>query len=77
MEDQAKAVVRMVQDDAEHEARVDAEARATAHALIQGYLGPDHKVTNMQNFYSALVQALKAAREQGHADHPRSNSLLL
>jgi len=23
----------------------DAEARATAHALIQGYLGPDHKVT--------------------------------
>lgn len=37
--------------------------RARAHGLIQGYLGPDHKVINMRDFYSALVQALKAARE--------------
>jgi len=40
----------------------DAKARATAHALIQGYLGPDHKVIDMAAFYSALVQALKDAR---------------
>ena len=37
----------MTDDDA------DAKARATAHALIQGYLGPDHKVID---FFSALVQ---------------------
>ena len=36
--------------------------------IFQSYLGPDHKVTNMQNFYSGLVQALKAARERGQAD---------
>jgi hypothetical protein len=42
----------------------DAKARATARALIQGYLGPDHKVINMAAFYSALVQALKEASGQ-------------
>jgi hypothetical protein len=41
----------------------DAKARATAHALIQGYLGPDHKVIDITAFFSALVQALKEARE--------------
>jgi hypothetical protein len=41
----------------------DTDARATAHALIQSYLGPDHKVIDMAAFYSALVQALKEARE--------------
>jgi hypothetical protein len=49
----------MTDDDA------DAKARATAHALIQGYLGPDHKVIDMAAFYSALVQALKEAHEGG------------
>jgi hypothetical protein len=43
--------------------KTDATARATAHALIQGYLGPDHKVHDMAAFYSALVQALKDAKE--------------
>jgi hypothetical protein len=41
----------------------DGKAQATAHALIQGYLGPDHKVINMAAFYSALVQALKEAAD--------------
>jgi len=41
----------------------DARARATAHGLIQGYIGPDHKVIDMKAFYSALVQALKEARQ--------------
>ncbi len=40
-----------------------AKALATAHGLIQSYLGPDHKVIDMRAFYSALVQALKNARE--------------
>jgi hypothetical protein len=70
MEDQAGAITRIVEEDAEFEARIEAEARATAHGLIQGYLGPDHKVTNMQSFYSALVQALKAARIRGQSERP-------
>ena len=43
----------------------DAKARATAHGLIQGYIGPDHKVLDMKAFYSALVQALKEAQRGG------------
>lgn len=31
-----------------NEDQVEAEARAVAHGLIQGYLGPDHKVINMR-----------------------------
>ena len=38
MEDQAEGVARIVREDDEHEARIEAEARATAHCLIQGYL---------------------------------------
>ena len=47
---------------------MEAEARETACNLIQRYLRPDHKVTNMESFFAALVQALKAAREQGQVD---------
>ena len=32
-----------------------------AHALIQDYLGPDHKVTDMERFFTALMQALHDA----------------
>ncbi len=39
----------------------DAKAREIANRLIQGYIGPDHKVINMKAFYSALVQALRNA----------------
>lgn len=39
MEDQAEAVIRTVREDAELKARMDDEARATAHALIPSYLG--------------------------------------
>lgn len=67
-EDQAKAIERFVRDEAELEVRIDAEARATAHALIQGYCGPDHRIMSMSDFYSALVQALKEARAQGQTD---------
>ena len=34
------------------------DAQQLAHRLIQGYIGPDHRVMDMQNFYRALVQAL-------------------
>ena len=42
----------------------DAQARETAHGLIQGYIGPDHKVIDMKAFFSALVQALREARRR-------------
>ena len=42
----------------------DAKARETAKGLIQGYIGPDHKVIDMKAFYSALVQALRGASEK-------------
>ena len=35
------------------------KARETAKGLIQGCIGPDHKVIDMKAFYSALVQALR------------------
>ena len=37
----------------------DEKVRETAHGLIQGYIGLDHKVIDMKAFYSALVQALR------------------
>ena len=39
-----------------------------ATALIQRYIGPDHKVLSIPNFHSALAQALRQAREQGQLD---------
>ena len=42
----------------------DAKARQTAHGLIQGYIGPDHKVIDMKAFFSALVRALRDARSR-------------
>jgi hypothetical protein len=44
------------------------DARQIAHDLIQRYIGPDHKVTDMQSFYEALVQALQQAHRQGWKD---------
>lgn len=58
----------MKKEKTDLQARIETEARAAAHALIQRYLGHDHKVLNMPDFYAALVQALKAARGQGKAD---------
>ena len=37
----------------------DEKAREIAHGLIQGYIGPDHKVIDMKAFFSALEQALR------------------
>ena len=42
----------------------DDKARETAKGLIQGYIGPDHKVIDMKAFYSALVQALTDASKK-------------
>jgi hypothetical protein len=44
------------------------EAEKIAHALLQGYCGPNHKIIDMKGFYGALVQALQAAHAQGWKD---------
>lgn len=66
--DQAEMVAQLVRENEAVEAHREAEARQVARGLIQGYVGPDNKVMNMQSFYSALVQALRAARMQGQDD---------
>ena len=35
----------------------DDKTRETVKGLIQGCIGPDHKVIDIKTFYSALVQA--------------------
>jgi len=44
------------------------EAEQIARGLIQGYIGPDHRVLDIPKFYLALVQALQSARQQGWND---------
>ena len=51
------------------------DAKQIAHGLIQGYIGPDHRVMDMPSFYSALVQALQAAHQQGWKDRGEAESL--
>ena len=65
---QAKSPIRLIEEQAALDGRMEAEARQVAHRLLPGYIGPDHKVLNMPSFYSALTQALRAARAQGQVD---------
>ena len=44
------------------------DAKKIAQGLIQSYIGPDHRVMDMPSFYSAIVQALQAAHQQGWKD---------
>jgi hypothetical protein len=46
-------------------AMTDKEAEQIARGLIQGYIGPDHKVMDMKAFFGALVQALEDAHKKG------------
>lgn len=75
--DKAEMVSRLVREQEAMESRREAEARTTAHGLIQGYIGPDHKVIDMPNFYSALVQAIRTARWRGQTDGPGEDVLTL
>ena len=54
-----------------------AEACTAANGIIRSYFGTDHQVQNMSAFYSALVEALQKAREQGEKDHADEDVLLL
>ena len=55
------------------EFRDDVDAQLIAHGIIQGCIGPDHKVTDMRAFQRA-VQALEAAHEQGWKDGAKGAS---
>jgi hypothetical protein len=41
------------------------DANTVALALIQKWVGPDDKITNMSAFYDSLVKALTDAHEEG------------
>ena len=77
MKDEIDATVRAVREQDEWDRRMEAEASATAHALIQDHLGPDHKVLNMTRFKASLAASLKEAREQGHRDRQEGQVLTL
>jgi hypothetical protein len=49
------------------------DAQQIAHGLIQGYVGPDHRVIDMPSFYNALVQALQTAHQEGRDNREAEN----
>jgi hypothetical protein len=44
------------------------DASTAALALIQKWVGPDDKVTDMSGLYDALVEALRAAHSEGEEE---------
>ena len=66
MRSEGETVVSVVHQAVQ--SRREAEARQTASRLIQEHVGPDHRIANLQNFSSALVQALRVARMRGEDD---------
>ena len=53
----------------------DKEAAQNAHGLIQGFIGPDHRVMDMQSFFRALKQALQAAHHDGWNDRGEADEM--
>jgi hypothetical protein len=68
MREPSEEVARRVQAEVAFQERLKTDASQMATALIQGYIGPDHKVLSMPNFHSALAQALRESRERGPLD---------
>jgi hypothetical protein len=68
MTDQAKKVA--------FQERMDVDVSSVARGLIQDYIGPDHKVLDMQRFHSALTNALRRAREQGRLIAPEPSTVM-
>jgi hypothetical protein len=44
------------------------EAGEVAQGIIQSYVGPDQRVSDVSSLYRVLVQALQGAHEQGWAN---------
>lgn len=74
MKDQTEEVTKLVEKEVALLERMKADADKKATALIQSYLGSDHKVIDMVAFHAGLSQALREAREQGQVD--KSGELL-
>ena len=74
---QAEMVSRLVREREAMETRREAEARAAAHDLIKTHVGAGDRIADMAKFYSALVQAMRAARWQGETDRSREDVLTL
>ena len=51
------------------------EATHIAHGLLQGYIGPGHRVVDMRSFFGAIVQALQAAHQQGWNDRAEVDAM--
>jgi hypothetical protein len=68
MKNQAEEVTNLVEKEVAFLERMKADADKTATALIQAYLGPDHKIIDMAKFHAGLSQALRQARERGQVD---------
>jgi hypothetical protein len=75
--ERSEMLSRLVRERKAMETRREAEARATAHDLIQLHVGPDDRIADVETFYSALVQAIRAARWQGETDRSREDVLSL
>jgi hypothetical protein len=58
----------MAQDKARSHPEAGSAMGPIAHALIQDHLGPDHKVTDRERFFTALMQALHDAYGLGWND---------
>jgi hypothetical protein len=53
----------------------DKEATEIAQGIIQSYIGPDHRVTDVPSLYRVLVQALQGAHQQGWQDGAEAEKL--
>jgi hypothetical protein len=51
------------------------EAGEIVRGIIHSYIGPDHKIMDMQNFYRVLVQALQRAHHQGWNDRVEAEDM--
>jgi hypothetical protein len=51
------------------------EAGEVAQGIIHSYIGPDHRVMDLQSLYRVLVQAMQAAHQQGWQDRGEAEKL--
>jgi hypothetical protein len=51
------------------------EAGEVAQGIIQSYIGPDRRVSDLSVLYRVLVQALQGAHEQGWEDGAEAEKL--
>jgi type I site-specific restriction endonuclease len=68
MQDQAELITDIVEREVVLREHMLSDAYRAATDLIDKFLDPECKVTNLQNFRSALAKALRDAREQGQVD---------